>query len=348
MKKKRFYDNKRRNEKWTEKPVGRKIYFADKYDTDSNQKYRKKQKKAKKPVFTAEKLEKLLRTLIITVCSIVIVGIGYTVMDIHMDRHAMPLENTDSGGTANLNNITVFAKGTECQPLSLDGSTMLNTVINTAFDNGYSALAFDIKRDDGTIGYESQLATVSSYGAVSSPSGNLQSSINMMQENDILPLGRISCYKDNIAPAADMSYALYKDGDLYKDNAGNSYLNPDSQSAYSYLKSIVDEAMGLGITMFILDNYDLPEDAGNGYDDGFETLSSKLYNDFGDKIKLFKAVDINITSNSTKAIEEEWEEKTKNINKNESTDMLCISAADPAMTKQFLDNNGIINYIIFE
>ena len=31
MKKKRFYNNKKRNIKWTEKQTGRKISFADKY-----------------------------------------------------------------------------------------------------------------------------------------------------------------------------------------------------------------------------------------------------------------------------------------------------------------------------
>ena len=348
MKKKRFYNDKRRNEKWTEQPVGRKIYFADKYDTDDKPVYNKKQQKVKKPVFTQEKLEKFLKGLIITVCSVVIVGIGYTIMDIHMDRHAMPLENTDGSDTANLNNITIFAKGAACQPLSLDGSIMLNTVINNAFDNGYSALAFDLKRDDGTIGYESQLATILSYGAVSSPSKDLQGSVNMMKENDILPIGRISCYKDNIAPAADLSYALYKDGGLYKDNAGNTYLSPDSETAVSYIKSIIDEAMGLGITMFILDNYDLPDDISNDFDDGFDSLAEQLYSDFGDELKLFRAVDINITSNSAKAIEEEWKEKTEDIDTNDNTVMLCISSSDPSITKQFLDNNGITNYIIFE
>lgn len=348
MKRKRFYNDKRRNEKWTEHPVGRKIYFADKYDTDPKPVYDKTQQKVKKPVFTQEKLEKFLKGLILTVCSAVIVGIGYTIMDIHMDRHAMPLENADSGDAAILNNITISAKGAECQPLSLDGSIMLNTVINSAFDNGYSALAFDLKRDDGTIGYESQLAAILSYGAISSPSKDLQGSVNMMKENDILPIGRISCYKDNIAPAADLSYALYKDGSLYKDNAGNTYLSPDSESAVSYIKSIVDEAMGLGITMFILDNYDLPDDISNDFDDGFDSLSSQLYRDFGDKIKLFRAINLNITSSSAKAIEEEWKEKTEDIDTNDNTVMLCISSADPSMTKQFLDNSGITNYIIFE
>lgn len=348
MKRKRFYNDKRRNEKWTEQPVGRKIYFADKYDNSDKPVCSKKQQKVKKPVFTQEKLEKFLKGMIITVCSIVIVGIGYTVMDIHMDRHAMPIKNTDNGDTAILNNITISAKGAECQPLSLDGSIMLNTVINNAFDNGYSALVFDLKRDDGTIGYESQLATILSYGAISSPSKDLQGSVNIMKENDILPIGRISCYKDNIAPAADLSYALYKDGSLYKDNAGSTYLNPDSESAVSYIKSIIDESIGLGITMFILDNYDLPDDVSEDFDDGFDSLSAQLYSDFGDKIKLFRAIDLNITSSSAKAIEEEWKEKTEDIETNDNTVMLCISAADPTITKQFLDNNGITNYSLMD
>ena len=348
MKKKRFYNDKRRNEKWTEQPVGRKIYFADKYDTDDKPVYNKKQQKVKKPVFTQEKLEKLLKAFIITVCSVFLIGTGYTIMDIHMDRHAMPPESITDSDTAAINNINIVAKGAECQPLSLDGNIMMSSVINTAFDNGYSALAFDLKRNDGTIGYESQLATISSYGAISSPSKDLKGSVDMMKENDILPIGRISCYKDNIAPAADLSCALYKDGDFYKDSAGNTYLSPDSESTASYIKSIVDEAMGLGVTMFILDNYDLPADISKDYNDGFDSIASQLYNEFGDELKLFKAVDINITSNSAKAIEEEWKEKTEDINTNDNDVMLCIFAADPAMAKQFLDNNGITNYIIFE
>ena len=54
MKKKRFYNNKKRGEKWTEEVKGRKINFADKYidaGTGSD-KFDNRRPTVKKPVFT--------------------------------------------------------------------------------------------------------------------------------------------------------------------------------------------------------------------------------------------------------------------------------------------------------
>ncbi len=351
MKKKRFYNNKNRNQKWTEQPTGRKIYFADKYvDAPKDTTEQIKKKRAKKPFFTKERRENFFKGLIITVASITLVGTGYTIMDIHMDRNAMPFVESDENNTANLNNININIKGSGCQSLSLDGGLMLGAVIDTAAENGYTSLAFDLKRNDGTIGYNSSLATISSFGAISSPSGDLKASANLLKENDVLPIGIISCYKDNIAPAADPGFALFKGGSLFKDSAGNTYLNPSADNTYNYIKSIIDETVGMGINVFILDNYDLPESAGeqNG---GFDKLSEKLYNDFNESnesIKLLKAIDLNLSSDSAKAVEKEWQEKTEDYTNNDENSVFCITAKNPVIAKQYLDSKGITNYIIFE
>lgn len=348
MKKKRFYNNKDRNRKWTEQPTGRKIYFADKYiDTPDDTANRIKQKRTKKPFFTRERREKILKSLIISVLSIALVGTGYTIMAVHMERHAMPFVENDKNDTANLNSINISIKGSGCQSLSLDGGLMLGAVIDTAADNGYTSLAFDLKRNDGTIGYNSSLATISGFGAISSPSNDLKASVNLLKENDVLPIGFISCYKDNIAPAADMSMALFNGGNPFKDSAGNTYLNPDSENTYNYIKSIIEEAAGMGVAVFVLDNYDLPEGAGQTENSGFDRLAEKLYADFKDNIKLLKAVDLNLSSDSAKAVEEEWQEKTEGYTENDSS-VFCITAKNPAITKQYLDSKGITNYIIFE
>lgn len=349
MKKKRFYNNKDRNQKWTEQPTGRKIYFADKYvDAPKDTTAQLKQKRTKEPFFTKKRFEKCIKCLIAAVLSIVLIGTGYTIMDIHMDRHGMPFVENEENNTANLNNVTLSVKGSGCQSLSLDGGLMLSAVIDTANSGGYTSLAFDIKRNDGTIGYNSSLATISSFGAISSPSSDLNASVKLLMENDVLPIGMISCYKDNVAPSADPSLALFNGGSLFKDNAGNTYLNPGSENAYNYIKSIVDEAMSMGVTVFVLDNYDLPEDAGENGDSGFDRLAEKLYADFNEELKLLKAIGINLTSDSAKALDEEWQEKTENYTDNNSNTVFCITAKNPAITKQYLDSKGITNYIIFE
>lgn len=349
MKKKRFYKNKDRNQKWTEQPTGRKIYFADKYvDAPKDTTAQIKQKRAKEPFFTKKRFGKLAKGLIAAVASIALIGTGYTIMDIHLERRAMPFVENEENNTANLNNIAISIKGSGCQSLSLDGGLMLGAVIDTAADNGYTSLAFDLKRNDGTIGYNSSLATISSFGAISSPSGDLKASANLLKENDVLPIGIISCYKDNIAPAADPSLAMLNGGSLFKDSAGNTYLNPSADNAYNYIKSIVDEAMGMGVTVFVLDNYDLPAEAGENNDSGFDKLVEKLYADFNDELKLLKAIGINLTSDSAKALDEEWQEKIENYTDNDSNSVFCITAKNPTIAKQYLDSKGITNYIIFE
>lgn len=349
MKRKRFYNNKRRGRKWSEKPVGRKIYFADKYSKENEgvhntdiagQKY-------KKPFFTRERVQKLLRGGIITVCSIFIVMLGYTVMDFHLERNAMPIEENSISDDTSLNNVAISVKGGECQPLSLDNGVMLSAVIDTAFDEGYSSLMFDLKRNDGTIGYNSALATVAAYGAQSSASNDLEGSVKKLKNNDIVPIGRISCYRDNIMASADISCAVFENGSLYKDKGGSAYLNPDAQGTYSYIKSIVEEASGLGVSVFILDNCDLPDGISQSFGDGFDVISKKLYSDF-DNIKLYRAVSINLTSEKSGEIDEEFKKKTQSLGDDGGEYVLCITAKNKSAVKDYLNRNSITNYVICE
>lgn len=346
--KKRFYNSKHRSRKWTEEPVGRKIYFADKYiaEGEGESKF-SPTGRTKKPVFTKANGERLLKWIITAAACLIFISVGYTVMDIHLEQNAMPYGEQVTSSNASLSSVDMKIKAYECQPLSLDGSIMLGAVIDTAFEGGYTCVAFDLKRNDGTIGYESRLATIEAYGAISSPSGDLAGSTAIMNENDILPIGVISCYKDNIAPIEDPSCAIFDDGSTYTDSGSNTYMNPDSDSTYAYIKSIVDEAMGMGVTVFALDNYNLPVDISDSYGDGYEALSQRLYDDIGEQIRIFRLVSINLTSSNAKALEKEWEEKTQGIKADDST-LLYLSSSDPAMLKQFLDNRAITNYIICE
>lgn len=296
-----------------------------------------------------ERLESFARGVIIAVFCCFFIGVGYTIMDIHLERRAMPIHpETEVTETADMTNVIITAKGVSCQPLSLDGSIMLNAVIENTFDEGYSALAFDIKRNDGTIGYESKLATISSYGAISSPSSALAESVKILKENDIMPIGIISCYKDNIVPNADLTSAIMAGGGLYTDSGSNTYLNPDLDSTYNYIKGIVDEAMGLGVEVFVLDNYNLPDDITDDYNDGFDAIADRLYADFGDSLKLLKAVDLYIGIDEEVDLDELWQSKSQGIDLSDSNTILCVSTNDPEALKPFLNQHSVESYIIIK
>lgn len=348
MKKKRFYNNKKRNEKWTEPPKGRKINFADKYieSGNSSDKYDNRRKKEKKPLFTREHFRSFAKYLIVALGCFVIVGTGYTLMDLYIERNAMPFSENDESVSTDMSNVALQLKSARIEPLSMDGGVMLEAVVDEVIDGGYTSVTFDIKRDDGTIGYDSALATIDMYGAEASPAIDVQNSIAQFVNNDILPVGRISCYKDNVVGASDLTAGLIVNGKLYRDSGDNAYLNPSSESAYNYIRGIVEESKGMGVTVFVLENCNLPEELGNSYGDGFKPLADKLYKDFGNDIKLIEGVAVTVNGDNAKSIEEEWKEKTASINS--SNIIFNVTAKDKEKVKQFLDTQDGISYIISE
>jgi len=347
-KKKRFYNNKKRNSKWTEEEKGRKISFADKYIEagSGHDKFDRRRPKEKKPFWSREKLLKLSKNAVLLVLCLVIVGIGYTAMDVFMERSSMPISDKSEEEKTGIRDVVLSFKSREVKTLSLDGAVMLSAVIDDTVEGAYSSLTFDLKRNDGTVGYSSSLATVDTYGAVSSPASQLEKSVAMLLENDILPIGRISCYKDNIMPKADPKTAVKAGSKLYKDSEGNTYLNPDSSAVYDYIKGIVEEVRGMGVTVFILDNCTLPEEISAQYSDGFDILCNKLYNDFGESVKFIEAVNVNITSDTAENISKQADEML--ARKPGSSKTFYITAKSKNKVKQILDDREIKSYIIAE
>ena len=300
MKKKRFYNNKKRNSKWTEKETGRKISFADKYiDAGSgSDKFDFKRPKPKKKRAAKEKTAKLFKNIAIVIACFLIISVGYSAMDLYIDRNAMPETEENTGESVSFSNVNLMLKGMSVQSISLDNSVMLDSVIKSAEDEAYSSVTFDLKRDDGTIGYNSKLATIRAYGAISSPAAQLEKSVAKLNQADIIPIGRISCYKDNIVALSDLDSAIKSGKSVYKDANGNAYLNPNNSTTYNYIKSIIEETKAMGINVFLLDNTKLPGDISGDYNDGFAALAKKLYAEFGQDIKFIEAIDVTINDDS--------------------------------------------------
>lgn len=348
MKKKRFYNDKKRNTKWTEPEQGRKIYFADKYIESDNgsDKFDNRRPKEKKPVFTRDRMLGFAKWLVAVAGCFVIISIGYTLMDIYIDRNAMPITENEIDADNGISNVSLRIKGCTIESLTMDNGVLLSAVIDNVQNNGYTGACFDIKRDDGTIGYSSALATVDMYGAQSSPASDAAGSVNNLIQNDILPIGRISCYKDTVFANSDLSAGILVDGELYQDSDGNAYLNPDSETVYDYIKGLVEEVKLMGVTVFVLDNCDLPSEISEGYNDGFDALSKKLSADFNGEVKFMQGVSITLTGTDEKEIEQEWTEKTQNTDNDNA--VYYINTKNKEAVKALLNSRENINYIIIE
>lgn len=361
MSKKRFYKNVERNQKWTEEETGHPIDFADKYLSDEgiySDKFDYMRPKIKKKRRNKAKLEKLSKRLGIAVACFLIISVGYTGMDIYMQRHAMPakLSEVNNAYDGAINEVALDLKSKHTQSVSLDGSVMLDAVISELTEGGYNSVTFDLKRSEGSVGYKSALANVDTYGAIAFPATDLKTSVEKLSAQDILAVGRVFCYLDNLVPDKDNSSAvLNSNGVPYRDSRDNTYLNPDSETAYKYIKDIISEAMDMGITVFVLDGVNLPDDIADNYNDGFEHLSQRLYKDLGTGIKLLEAVNVSLSEEAVQNNEDDNNEDTENeiTRKMESSldnnkVYFITTNADKAEIKENLEGSGIPSYILAE
>lgn len=243
-----------------------------------------------------DKRQKSFKRFLIAVLCLALIGVGYTGMDIYITRHAVPAENINIGKNQKsyLSKIDLALNATLVDSISLDGSIMLESVIEEVHTNAHNSIIFDAKRSDGTIGYASNLASIDTYGATSNASSNPKASTKTLLEYDILPVARIACYKDNVAPAQNGTLAIMQ-GDRYYTKNGNTYLNPNSEDAYAYIRDIIRELNTFGVTIFVLSDCDLPDELGDQYKDGFKALSTKLTNDLGTGVKFIEQVDVEVT-----------------------------------------------------
>ena len=348
MRKKRFYKNVKRNQKWTEDVQGRRIDFADKYAdggiySDKFDYLRPKKKSRSRKLEMYKKVQKLLKLIPIIILAFAVLNLGYAGMSVYMKRHAMPdISGADGALQSGFNHSVLELSCEYIETASLDGSDILDSVLTEAQAGSYNGVAFDIKRSDGTVSYRSGLANIDAFNATASAATDLKGSVKKLARKNITCVGIVYCYLDNVAPSADPSMAVLNgDGSVYEDSRGNTYLDPDSELAYNYIRDIIAEVSKQGITVFLLRGVDLPEAISGNYNDGFEALADRLYGDLGTDIKLIEAVDIKLDEEDIENIE-----ATVSNDLNDSQAYYITTSADRALTKEKLEESGISSYIL--
>lgn len=354
--KRKFYTNEHRNEHWTEEPKGRPIDFADKYTVDGetgdmyNDKRRAAQHKAQRK---KESRQKAIKIVVSSLAAVALLFGGYTAMDVHMIRQAEPAEKLlrqNSSDSNALSQISINVSSIMTESVSLDNSTMLTSVINDVHNFSANSITFDAKREDGTIGYRSSLATIDTYGAVSDVGSDSVGSIKQLIDNDILPVARICCYKDNVLPSQNRDFAVTKGKKLYTDSNGNNYLNPNNEQVYNYILDIVRELKGYGVQVFVLYGCDLPSDISDKYNDGFKKLAKKLQSDLGGDVKLLKEVDVKVTGRDAESgniTNSAIDKEIKNFDKLSDNQIYYISTSlDTTRVYNHVANAGVERFII--
>lgn len=122
---------------------------------------------------------------------------------------------------------------------------------------GATAVIFDMKDDDGTLGYISQQA-LAQEAQVSASDPAINAAIQLLNSGELYTVARVSCFRDNTIPREDSALAIPKSGGSWRDSDGSYWLSPANAEARAYVTGICQELASLGFDELLLDNCGFP------------------------------------------------------------------------------------------
>lgn len=124
--------------------------------------------------------------------------------------------------------------------------------------NGINSIVFEMKREDGTLAFNSSNELASEIGASKKTQANLNELLAALRESGINVIAAVNCFNDPLMSLEKRETAVhYKGTDgLWFDNkpeaGGKSWLNPYSDEAKEYLYAILDETAAFPVDEILL------------------------------------------------------------------------------------------------
>ena len=125
---------------------------------------------------------------------------------------------------------------------------------------GADAVVFDMKADDGTLAYVSNLEEAMDAGASASDPG-LNDAIRTLTAGDLHVVARVSCFRDNTVPYYNNRTALRTAIGNWRDAGNYRWLSPGRAAARSYVAGVCRELASLGFDELLLDHPAFPTQA---------------------------------------------------------------------------------------
>lgn len=114
-------------------------------------------------------------------------------------------------------------------------------------DSQVNALVVDIKDDTGTISYQSHVPLAVSSKAGERKIPDIGEFMQVLQKENIYPIARIVAFKDpHLAQARPDLAVKNRQGGVWKDNKGQSWVDPHNKEVWKYLVDLAKEAAAHG------------------------------------------------------------------------------------------------------
>ncbi len=185
-------------------------------------------------------------------------------------------ENDDPATTLRFDQEAVKQKDVSWEPYKVDrevrglyfteytlsrGEEYFQGLIEKTNNSIINSWVVNIKNDNGNVTYRSEVPLVQEVDADLNLIRDIDHVMNELRKNDIYPIGRIVAFKDPIA-APQLKELAIKDvnGNIWRDNKGDAWLNAYNPEAWDYLVDIAKEAAGHGYKDIQFDYVRFPTD----------------------------------------------------------------------------------------
>jgi hypothetical protein len=127
-------------------------------------------------------------------------------------------------------------------PEDLLDQSQWQSLLSLAEATAVNGLVIDLKTEDGTVVYRTDVALANSIGAVSSYF-ELPDVVEAAHERDLYLIGRIGVFQDDFLAADQPENAVLKeDGSLWRSNNGFAWLDPSDPVSFEYSIALAEEA----------------------------------------------------------------------------------------------------------
>jgi len=133
-----------------------------------------------------------------------------------------------------------------------------DTILSLADVSGINGLAVDLKTEDGTVVYPTEVEVANAIGAVSSYF-DARDVVADAKDHDLYLIGRVGVFQDNFYAAEfPDSAVLTESGALWRSSNGYAWLDPSDPSSYEYSIAVAEEACRLGFDEVQFDHVSYP------------------------------------------------------------------------------------------
>lgn len=149
------------------------------------------------------------------------------------------------------------------------GGARLESLLKLLDDTGLNSLVIDIKDDDGYITYPTTTPELLKVGSPKKYIRDIDTLMATLKNHSIYPIARIVVFKDTVLARKqpELSF-LHKDGTIWKNGRGESFVNPYRKEVWDYNIAVAKEAAELGFKEIQFDYVRFPE--------GFEKKAASL------------------------------------------------------------------------